>query len=391
MASVADLVRLQRQSIAEQNSFSRYQEAHNQLGLARARASRDVRPATNNPMTPAERARHQKAGTLQGLAEMERQKSLPCPTGYHRNDFGECVVGITTVPGMLPLRTEFMGPTISYNREPTTFQQMRSRPTQVPGEAYSTVLSGGLGAAIDDQVPCSGQLARAKELEQKINANCALIDADKGRIFSVAKAREVIAAIKDQCNPYRKAKNLGFAERDFSSVVREQAVSADLARALRTAYLAYMTLEKKYPNIRGSCRLKPVTPDTGLPGNGAATLYPDSSGAGWRPWERPVAPTPAPSPAASSDGSVPTASATTPSSTTAAPTTVNVAFTPPSQSPIIIQPPPTVVVPPSGGSRALEPMPLPKEKKEEEKPLYKSPWFILLVGMGVAYAYMKKQ
>ena len=125
MASVADLVRLQRQSIAERNSNARYTQAGEQLAYAVARASNDMRPPTYNPMTPLEEARLRKAGTLQGLAEMERQKSIPCPTGYKRNASGECVVTITTVSSLLPESTEFMGPTISYNREPTTFQQMR--------------------------------------------------------------------------------------------------------------------------------------------------------------------------------------------------------------------------------------------------------------------------
>lgn len=123
MASVADLVRLQRQRIITDRvatpSISRVLPESAKQAASKAIASQAIYAGglsqRQNDVSVSAQAMGAPYALRRQLGALEAQMARPCPTGYVRDGRGECVVVIDEVPAGIPARpTEYKGPTNSY-------------------------------------------------------------------------------------------------------------------------------------------------------------------------------------------------------------------------------------------------------------------------------------
>ena len=160
MRTVADMVRAQRQALAEARSNYRYEEANNQLSAITATqaAATYYRPS---PRAAAfgEMAEMRVKNEVDAAIARQKKMGEPCPTGYYRGPTAECMVAIDQ-QRVLP--TEFRGPTLLQNLESYNFATRLNRPTVVPGAATVSTLQG-LGFAVED-VTCAMLRDRARDL-----------------------------------------------------------------------------------------------------------------------------------------------------------------------------------------------------------------------------------
>ena len=185
MRTVADIMREQRQALAEANSNHRYMTAQSQFALAEqgANLARYYQPTrAGRSLSQAMEARAK--NEIDAQMQLAKKMGEPCPTGYSRDGRGECVVKIDQG---LAVPTEYQGPTISYNTQSYDFVSAFNRPSTVPGSALVSTLQG-LG--FDLEIPtCDVLLTRAAALKATVNDpnNCALFSTKMARSMDIKR------------------------------------------------------------------------------------------------------------------------------------------------------------------------------------------------------------
>ena len=289
MRTAADILREQRQALAASRLNHRLTDAQRSFQAATSFGQAMVRPSFSTSDSTAAGAAVRNAADI--FRNIEREKQKPCPTGYKRNASGECVLVIDTVPAGIPGRTEWRGPTLTQNKEATSFAQPLNRSAPLPGQAYSTVLSGlGYGKQVAPAPTCAVLLPYAADLEAKINANCALITKDGGATFDKTAALKVIADIRAACPAAKRSSQpsqpiinrdtvaswstpssgdvrlYGLGAMQQQPTANNTANPSDaIYRSLRERYIKalgqYNALATKYPGVRGECKVAPPPPD----------------------------------------------------------------------------------------------------------------------------------
>lgn len=287
MASIADLVRLQREALATANLNPRLQEAQRHLGAAVMTRNGTVMPKMTPP-TNQSMYEFRVKNAIDAAARIAADQQKPCPTGYERNASGECVVRIDTVPRGLPGRTEFQGPTLTQNKEAASYSQPFNRAAPLPGMAYSSTLQGlGYGRTAATAPTCTQLLAYAKDLEQKLNDNCALIRADGSKKFDRDAAIKLIGDIRATCPEQFYGLGLGPGAASNLPTV------SDLAKRYTYAVQQFNDMVAANPELAGkSCAFvasgqAAQTPvNTSMPSTMPSTM-PPANGGGMVPGERP--------------------------------------------------------------------------------------------------------